>query len=226
MEYLKLIGIVIIILGFAFKFDTIAVVIISAVATALVAGISVPDLLTLLGKSFVENRVVSLFFLTLPMIGVIERHGLKQAAVNAIKKLKNLTPGRILNLYLLIREVACAFGITLSGQVQFVRPLISPMVQAAAGAREKLTPKQIDLIKARSAATDNFGNFYAQNLFVASGGILLMASTMKSLGHAVEPTSIVLYSIPMAVITFIITAIYNMRFDRQFNVKRNKKQED
>jgi len=226
MEYLKLIGIVIIILGFAFKFDTIAVVIISAVATALVAGISVPDLLTLLGKSFVENRVVSLFFLTLPMIGVIERHGLKQAAVNAIKKLKNLTPGRILNLYLLIREVACAFGITLSGQVQFVRPLISPMVQAAAGAREKLTPKQIDLIKARSAATDNFGNFYAQNLFVASGGVLLMASTMKSLGHAVEPTSIVLYSIPMAVITFIITAIYNMRFDRQFNVKRNKKQED
>jgi len=226
MEYLKLIGIVIIILGFAFKFDTIAVVIISAVATALVAGISVPDLLTLLGKSFVENRVVSLFFLTLPMIGVIERHGLKQAAVNAIKKLKNLTPGRILNLYLLIREVACAFGITLSGQVQFVRPLISPMVQAAAGARKKLTPKQIDLIKARSAATDNFGNFYAQNLFVASGGILLMASTMKSLGHAVEPTSIVLYSIPMAVITFIITAIYNMRFDRQFNVKRNKKQED
>jgi uncharacterized membrane protein len=226
MEYLKLIGIVIIILGFAFKFDTIAVVIISAVATALVAGISVPDLLTLLGKSFVENRVVSLFFLTLPMIGVIERHGLKQAAVNAIKKLKNLTPGRILNLYLLIREVACAFGITLSGQVQFVRPLISPMVQAAAGARKKLTPKQIDLIKARSAATDNFGNFYAQNLFVASGGILLMASTMKSLGHAVEPTSIVLYSIPMAVITFIITAIYNMRFDRQFNVKRSKKQED
>jgi len=226
MEYLKLIGIVIIILGFAFKFDTIAVVIISAVATALVAGISVPDLLTLLGKSFVENRVVSLFFLTLPMIGVIERHGLKQAAVNAIKKLKNLTPGRILNLYLLIREVACAFGITLSGQVQFVRPLISPMVQAAAGARKKLTPKQIDLIKARSAATDNFGNFYAQNLFVASGGVLLMASTMKSLGHAVEPTSIVLYSIPMAVITFIITAIYNMRFDRQFNVKRNKKQED
>ncbi|MFC6165517.1 DUF969 domain-containing protein [Lactiplantibacillus dongliensis] len=226
MEYLKLIGIVIIILGFALKFDTIAVVIISAVATALVAGISVPDLLTLLGKSFVENRVVSLFFLTLPMIGVIERHGLKQAAVNAIKKLKNLTPGRILNLYLLIREVACAFGITLSGQVQFVRPLISPMVQAAAGARGKLTPKQIDLIKARSAATDNFGNFYAQNLFVASGGVLLMASTMKSLGHAVEPTSIVLYSIPMAVITFIITAIYNMRFDRQFNVKRNKKQED
>jgi uncharacterized membrane protein len=61
---------------------------------------------------------------------------------------------------------------------------------------------------------------------VASGGVLLMASTMKSLGHAVEPTSIVLYSIPMAVITFIITAIYNMRFDRQFNVKRNKKQED
>ncbi len=225
MEYLKLIGIAIIILGFAFKLDTIAVVIVSAVATALVAGISVPDLLTLLGKSFIENRVVSLFFLTLPMIGVIERHGLKEAAVNAIQKLKNLTPGRILNLYLLIREVACAFGITLSGQVQFVRPLISPMVQAAASVHEKLTSKQVDLIKGRSAAVDNFGNFYAQNLFVASGGVLLMASTMKSLGHAIEPTSIVLYSIPMAIITLVITSLYNIHFDRQFNLKGNQKSE-
>jgi len=39
---------------------------------------------------------------------------------------------------------------------------------------------------------------------------------MKSLGHPVAPASIVLYSIPIAIITFFITAYYNIRFDKQF----------
>ena len=104
----------------------------------------------------------------------------------------------------------------MSGQVQFVRPLITPMVTAAAEAKRKLTDKEIDLIKARSAATDNFGNFFAQNLFVATAGVLLIASTMKSLKHPVEPMQVVLASIPIAIITLVVVAVYNRWFDRQF----------
>lgn len=217
MEYLKLIGIVIIILGFAFKLDTIAVVIAAALATGLVSGMSLTHVLTLLGKGFMDNRMVSLFFLTLPMIGVVESHGLKQAAVNGISKIKNLSAGKIFNMYLAIREITDALGIALQGQVQFIRPLINPMAQAAASIKKPLTAKQVDLIKGRAAATDNFGNFFSQNLFIASSGVLLMSSTMKSLGYSATPGNIVLYSIPMAVITFVITAIYNRRFDKQFN---------
>ena len=217
MEYLKLIGIVIIILGFAFKLDTIAVVIAAALATGLVSGMSLTHVLTLLGKGFMDNRMVSLFFLTLPMIGVVESHGLKQAAVNGISKIKNLSAGKIFNMYLAIREITDALGIALQGQVQFIRPLINPMAQAAASIKQPLTAKQVDLIKGRAAATDNFGNFFSQNLFIASSGVLLMSSTMKSLGYSATPGNIVLYSIPMAVITFVITAIYNRRFDKQFN---------
>jgi len=217
LEYLKLIGIVIIILGFAFKLDTIAVVVAAALATGLVSGMSFNDVLTILGKGFMDNRMVSLFFLTLPMIGVVESHGMKQAAVNGISKIKKLSAGKVFNIYLLIREVTDAMGIALSGQVQFIRPLINPMAQAAASVKKPFTDKQVDLINARAAATDNFGNFFSQNLFIASSGVLLMASTMKSLGHDVAPASIVLYSIPMAIITFIITAYYNTRFDKQFD---------
>ncbi|WP_334331919.1 MULTISPECIES: DUF969 domain-containing protein [unclassified Companilactobacillus] len=217
MEYLKLIGIVIIILGFAFKLDTIAVVVAAALATGLVSGMSLTHVLTLLGKGFMDNRMVSLFFLTLPMIGVVESHGLKQAAVNGISKIKNLSAGKIFNMYLAIREITDALGIALQGQVQFIRPLINPMAQAAASIKKPLTDKQVDLIKGRAAATDNFGNFFSQNLFIASSGVLLMSSTMKSLGYSATPGNIVLYSIPMAVITFVITAIYNRRFDKQFN---------
>lgn len=223
MEYLKLLGIAIIVIGFTFKWDTTAVVVVAALVTGFLSGMSVPDLLSTLGKSFVDNRMVSLFFLTLPMIGLVETNGLKQVAVNAIQKLKKLTPGRILNLYLVIREVANVFGISLSGQVQFVRPLIQPMVQAAAGSKQKLTDKQIDLTKARSAAIDNLGNFFAQNLFVASGSVLLIASTMKSLGHEVDTMQIVIASIPIAIVSIVVGCIYNMLFDRNFNLKGDKK---
>lgn len=219
MEYIRLIGVLVIILGFAFKLDTVAVVLISALATALASGIDFTKFLAILGQGFLDNRMVSLFFLTLPMIGVIERNGLKASAVNLIHRLQNLTPGRIFDIYLLIRELACVFGITLQGQVQFIRPLINPMAQAAAIVEAKLTPKDVDRIKARSAATENFGNFFAQNLFVASGGVLLMASTMKSLGYKVDPTGIVLYSIPVAVITLVLVFVYNRLFDRQFTKK-------
>lgn len=215
MEYIKLIGVLVIILGFAFKLDTVAVVIISALVTALASGIDFTKFLEILGQEFMDNRMVSLFFLTLPMIGVIERHGLKESAVSLIQKLQNLTPGRIFDIYLLIREAASLFGISLQGQVQFIRPLINPMAQAAASVETKLTNKQVDRIKARSAATENFGNFFSQNLFVASAGVLLMASTMKSLGYKVSPNGIALYSIPVAVLTIVLVFWYNHMFDRQ-----------
>ncbi|WP_155286610.1 DUF969 domain-containing protein [Lacticaseibacillus zhaodongensis] len=222
MEYLKLLGIAVIVIGFALKWDTTAVVVVAAIVTGVLSGMSVPDLLSTLGKSFLDNRMVSLFFLTLPMIGLVESHGLKEVAVSAIQKLKKATPGRILNLYLIVREVTNVFGISLSGQVQFVRPLIQPMVQAAASVEKKLTKKDVELTKARSAAVDNFGNFFAQNLFVASGSVLLISSTMKSLGHAVQPIEIVTASIPVAILTLILVGIYNLLFDRHFKGKASK----
>ena len=46
MEYLKLLGIVIIVVGFALKWDTTAVVVLAAIVTAVFSGMSIPDLLT------------------------------------------------------------------------------------------------------------------------------------------------------------------------------------
>src|SRR5699024_802440 len=100
MEIIKLIGILIIIVGFLLKFDTIAVVLIAALVTALVSGISFTDFLALLGDAFVSNRLVTLFLLTLPMIGLIERFGLRQQSVRLIEKMKGLTPGRFLSIYM------------------------------------------------------------------------------------------------------------------------------
>ncbi len=77
MEWIKLIGILVILVGFLLKLDTIAVVLIAGLATALVSGIDFTDFLSMLGKAFVDNRLVTLFLLTLPMVGISERFGLE-----------------------------------------------------------------------------------------------------------------------------------------------------
>lgn len=218
MSYLPLLGVLIILLGFALKWDTFAVVIIAAFVTPLLAGMSVTKVLTLLGQSFLDNRMVSLYFLVLPMIGLVESHGLRQVAINAIKKLKRATPGKVLSAYMLIREVLNALGISLNGQIAFVRPLVAPMATASA-ASYKLSDADKELLKGRSAAVDNLGNFFSQNCFMASSGVLLISSTMKSLKHGVSPLQIALYSIPFAVITFILTYVYNYFMDKRLAVK-------
>ena len=70
MEWIKLIGILIIIIGFILKFDTIAIILIAAVTTGLVAGMDIVEVLSTLGKAFVDQRLVTLFMLTLPMVGL------------------------------------------------------------------------------------------------------------------------------------------------------------
>ena len=131
MEYLKLIGVLIIVVGFVFKRDTLATVVVAGIATGLVAGLSPLELLNLLGESFTSQRLATLFILTLPVVGICERYGLKEKAVDLIGSVKNATTGTVLSLYQTIRAVAIAFSVQLGGHPQFVRPLISPMAEGA-----------------------------------------------------------------------------------------------
>lgn len=165
MEWIKLIGILIIIIGFILKFDTIAIILIAAVTTGLVAGMDIVEVLSTLGKAFVDQRLVTLFMLTLPMVGLIERFGLKQQASKLISNVKKITTGRLLTLYLIIREIAGVASIRVGGHPQFVRPLINPMVQGALRTRYNLSDKDVDnkdieKLKAEASAMENYGNFF------------------------------------------------------------------
>lgn len=221
MEYLKLIGIVIIVVGFVLKRDTLAVVVVAGLVTGLVAGLSPLELLNLLGQSFTDQRVATLFILTLPVVGICERYGLKQKAVDLIGSVKNATTGTLLSLYQLIRAVAIAFSVQLGGHPQFVRPLISPMAEGAAEAKfGSITEKQRDSIKGASAAADNFGNFFAQNLFLGAPGVLLIVSTMAEQGYTqVTPLSVALWSIPVAIATMIFGVVRNFLLDRRLRTE-------
>ena len=224
MEWIRLIGIAIIVVGFVLKLDTIAVVLIAAIVTGLVSGISFVEILEILGSAFVNNRLVTLFFLTLPMIGLSERFGLRMQATNLIQKLKGLTSGRMLTLYQFIREIAAFFSIRLQGHTQFVRPIVDPMVQAAAKLKYgEIDEEDREMLKAKSAASDNFGNFFAQNTFIAASGELMITGTMKSLGYEITEIAVVQASFPIAIIALILAALNNLVTDRQMARKYGKK---
>ncbi|MGG7161328.1 DUF969 domain-containing protein [Clostridium baratii] len=220
---MKLIGILIVILGFVFKIETLFTVLVAGLATGLVAGMDLNEILTVLGQSFVANRAVSLFILTLPVIGILERYGLRQRAIFLVKKLGKLTTGGVLSAYTLIRQITGALSIRISGHPQFVRPLVNPMAQAAATNKYgKIDEEDEEKIKALSAASENYGNFFGQNLFAGSSGVLLISSTLTEFGYNVTALDVAKASIVMAVIAFLISVLQNYLYDKKMAKKYQK----
>jgi uncharacterized membrane protein len=218
VEILKLIGVLIVIVGFILKFDTIAVVVVAGIVTGFVAGMEPLNILEVLGSSFVSQRLATLFVLTLPVIGICERYGLKDKAVDFIRKTKQATSGSIISIYLVIRAVSAAFSVRLGGHPQFVRPLIEPMANAASVARYgELEEKTVDRIKGYSAAGDNLGNFMAQNCFMGASGTLLIVSTLTEQGQDVNALQIAMMSIPIAVLAVLVGIAHNWFFDRSLD---------
>jgi uncharacterized membrane protein len=207
-DWFVLIGVAVIVIGFLLKIDPIAVVIIAALTTSLIAEVSFGDFLEQIGTAFVNNRTVSLFILTLPMIALSERFGLKEQAVKLIRGMKNVTAPRFLSLYTFIRQICGIFGIRISGMVQFVRPIVHPMTEAAA-TEERLITSDADaeVIKAQSAVAENVGNFFGQMGFVAASGVLLVMSTLQGLGYDVSPEKIAGASLPMIAIALVVSTI-------------------
>lgn len=219
-----LLGIAIVIIGFALKLDTIAVVLAAGLATGLLAGIDFSEILKTLGDTFVSQRHMSLFLLTLPVIGMCERYGLKERAIELISKAKNLSTGKLLTLYLAIREGAAAISLRLGGHAQFIRPLINPMAQGAAISKHgELSEELIDEVKGASAAMENYGNFFGQNVFMANSGVLLIAGTLEQLGYNVNTLEIAKASIPIAIIALILAAVQNRMLDRKLERLMKKK---
>jgi len=214
---LTLIGVLIVIVGFALRFNPLIVVTVAGIATGFAGQLSIEKILTTFGESFVNNRYLSLFILTLPIIGLLERYGLKKQAQALISKVAVATTGRLLMVYLFIREAAAAVGLTaIGGHAQMVRPLVSPMAEAAAENKYgRLTEKVRNRIKSMSAATDNVGLFFGEDIFIAFGAILLMKGVYEENGIVVEPIHMALWGIPTAIAAFIIHGVRLYLLDKK-----------
>lgn len=215
MNYWVLIGVLIIIVGFALKLDVVAVVLISGLVTGLIAGMPIVEVLDVIGKGFVNNRYMSLFFLSLPLIAIMERYGLKDRAAEAIQKMKSASAGGVVGLYILIRWVAAALSLRLGGHVQFVRPLILPMAEGAANKKVELSDKRLEELKGLAGAAENYGNFFGQNIFPVASGVLLIQGTLNQAGYDVTNGEIAKSSILAGVSMLILALVQCYLYERR-----------
>ena len=135
---LALLGIAVMVIGFAVRLNPLLVVAAAALVTGLAAGMSPAAVIAAFGKAFTQNRYLSVVWLVLPVIGLLERYGLQVRARALIARLRHATAGRILLVYLMARQLTAAVGlISLGGHAQMVRPLIAPMAEGRGGGQAR-----------------------------------------------------------------------------------------
>jgi uncharacterized membrane protein len=213
-----LLGVAVIVAGFALRAHPVLVVVAACFVTGFAAFMPVEQLLATLGAAFIKTRNLPLILL-LPIaaIGLLERYGLREHAQASIARIRSATTGRLLIVYLAIREISAAFGLTsLGGHASMVRPLVSPMAEGAAEVRyPNISMDMRYRIRAMSAATDNVGLFFGEDIFVAFGAIVLMQTILHGEGIDVDPLHMALWGIPTAVCAFIIHSWRLYRLDAQ-----------
>jgi uncharacterized membrane protein len=203
-----LLGVAVVVAGFALRRNPVLVVVIAGVVSGIASGMNVGDLLALLGTSFISNRVLLLFVLTLPVIGLVERHGLRERAQAWILGFRRLSLARLLVAYLALRQIFSMFGlIDIAGHAQTVRPLIAPMSESAAERNATLDTPARMRVRALAAATDNIGRFFGEDVFLAFGAVLLIQRFFENQGIHLEPFAIALWALPTAIAAFVIHAL-------------------
>jgi len=225
---LVLFGILIVVAGFVARINPLVVILVAAIATGMLAavgpGVDAQGLLTAgidtisrFGQAFNDNRYFHITWLVLPVIGLLERAGLQERARDLVTKVKAATAGRLMLIYLLVRQGTSALGLTsLGGHPQMVRPLIAPMAEGAAETQHgPLTDKARFRIRGMAAGTDNIGLFFGEDIFIAIGSIVLIVGFLEQAGIRVEALHVSLWAIPTAIIAFIVHGARLLMFDRQ-----------
>jgi uncharacterized membrane protein len=227
-DYLVLTGILVVVVGFALRMNPLLVVTASAISTGVLGGLDFVEVISAFGRAFNENRYISVVWIVLPVIGLLERYGLQQRARAVIEDLKGATMGKLLLLYLIFRQITAALGLTsVAGPAQTVRPLVAPMAEAAAEKTHgKLEEDEREKVLGMAAATDNVGLFFGEDIFVAIASILLIQGIFATYGYELTPLELSVWAIPTAICAFFIHGSRLLLFDRSLRKKPAPKAEE
>jgi uncharacterized membrane protein len=216
-----LLAVLVVVAGFALRINAMLVVTVAGIVAAAIAGLSPLEVLNAFGEGFAGSRSVTVFVVTLPVIGLIERYGLQNEARRLISQLRLLTTGRLLALYLVIRQATAAVGLTsIGGPAQTVRPLIAPMAEGAAERRYdgEVSERVQEKIKGFSASADTVGLFFGEDIFVAVGSILLITGFVDTTyGLKLEALDIALWAIPTGIVAVLIHGGRLLWLDRRLD---------
>ena len=213
---LTLLGIAVLVAGFVLRVNPLLVVTVAALVTGLAGGLGVLEVVEALGGAFNDNRYVSVVWIVLPVIGLLERAGLQERARGLIAARRAATTGRLLIAYLVFRQATAALGlISIAGHAQTVRPLIAPMAEGAAERGGPLDDATRDGVKAMAAATDNIGLFFGEDIFIAIASILLIKAFLEANGIVVAPLELSRWAIPTAIAAFVVHGTRLLLLDRR-----------
>lgn len=214
---IKLLGLLVIAIGFAVRANALLVVIAAGIVTGLLSGMSLNGVVEQLGKLFVENRYMTLpVILIVPVIGLLESHGLRERAETLIRRIRNATAGRVVFLYCIIRQISIALGVSIGGHAGAVRPIVAPMAEGAAQSKHGPLPeKATETIRAHAAAAENMGNFFGEDIFIAVGAVLLMKGFFDAQNIEVSVWALALWGIPTAIVAAVVMAWRARKLDRR-----------
>lgn len=223
MELLKLLGIVIVVVGFILKMDSILIVMVSAIVTGLVAGMDPITFLETLGSSFIADRSMCVFVIVLMVTGTLERNGLKEEASKFIQKFKNASAGIVIGIYGVFRMIFAAFNVNFGGVASFVRPIVLPMAMAAAQKDgKKIDENYIENLKGMASGMENVAWFFGQVLFVGTAGMILVQTTLAQVGYKVSLVDLMKVQIPVALIALAVSCIYYYLKDKKLAKEKVK----
>ena len=225
---IKLIGILIVAVGFALRANLLVVVMAAGLVTGLVSGMTFLQLLEEFGRLFIENRYMTLpVILMVPVIGLLERHGLRERAEILIRQSRAASAGRVVLLYTAVRQISIALGINIGGHAGAVRPLVAPMAESAAQVRNgELSPEDKEDIRAHAAAAENIGNFFGEDIFIAVGAILLMKGFFETQGLHPSLWAMTLWGIPTALVAFAAMGWRARALDRRLASRSLRRAEE
>jgi uncharacterized membrane protein len=227
---LVLIGVAVVVAGFLARLNPLLVVVTAALVTGVLGTVATGGgtgpaalwaalihTLEQLGKAYNADRYVSVVWLILPLVGLLEREGLQARARTLIGKVHAATVGRLLIVYFLARQITAALGLTaMLGHAQTVRPLIAPMAEGALEAEAGPLPDALRFrVRAWAAATDNVAVFFGEDIFIAVSSLLLITATLQGMGVKVQPIQLSLWALPSAVLAFLVHGVRLLRLDRR-----------
>src|SRR5436305_5426251 len=102
---LMLLGVAVIVVGFALRLVPLLVVVVAALTSGWFAGLSPLQVIAAFGKAFNDNRFVSTAYLVLPLVGVLERAGLRERTGRITAGLRGGSVGRLLIGYMVFRPL-------------------------------------------------------------------------------------------------------------------------
>jgi uncharacterized membrane protein len=82
---------------------------------------------------------------------------------------------------------------------------------------------ETDRIKGAAGASENYGNFYGQNLFFGAAGVALTVATLGEHGVSVDPRQVSRWTVPIAVASVLVGVVQYWFLDRSLRSRHGER---